>query len=294
MIKRTVVLLVTAAGFLSADTIILRNGSRVEGSFVGGDSRSVRFAVGSQINTYYLTDVESIRFTIGQQGYAPTAGYQNSGNEPQSPYNPPPNPSYSSNASMPPAAPVPGPLQSRPPDTYAAPASNGPVGVEVPAGTQVVVRLIDPVNSERDNLGQTYRASVDQPVVVNGQTMIPRGSDAIATLVDTQKSGKIEGRTVLTLDLKNITVNGRSYDIVTTGVPEASGSRGARSAKVIGGAAALGAIIGAAAGGGRGAAIGAGSGAAVGTAAEVATSGQKVKVPAETRLTFTLQNPIDF
>jgi hypothetical protein len=164
----------------------------------------------------------------------------------------------------------------------------------VPSGTQIVVRLIDPVNSERDNLGQTFRASVDQPVVVNGQTVIPRGADAVATLIDLQKSGKIEGRTVLTLDLKTVTVNGRTYDIVTTGVPEASGSRGARSAKVIGGAAALGAIIGAAAGGGKGAAIGAGAGAGAGTAAEIATSGQKVKVPAETRLTFTLQNPIDF
>ncbi len=182
---------------------------------------------------------------------------------------------------------------TRYPARPSAPPVNGPAGLEVPAGTQIVVRLIDPVDSERDRLGQTYRASIDQPVVVNGQTAIPRGSDVIATLIDAQKSGKIEGRTILTLDLKSITVNGRTYDIVTTGVPEASGSRGARSGKVIGGTAALGAIIGGIAGGGRGAAIGAGSGAAVGTAAEVATSGQKVKVPAETRITFTLQNPID-
>jgi hypothetical protein len=157
----------------------------------------------------------------------------------------------------------------------------------------MVVRMIDPVDSQRDNLGQSYRASVDQPVVVNGQTVIPRGSDAVATLIDAKQSGKIEGKTVLTLDLKSVTVNGHQYDIVTTGVSRASGSRGERSAKVIGGTAALGAIIGAVAGGGKGAAIGAGSGAAVGTAAEVATSGQHVKIPAETRLTFTLQNPID-
>jgi hypothetical protein len=275
--KRILISLLSAGALLSADTIILRNGSRVEGSFVGGDSRSIRFAVGTQINTYYLNDIDSLRFDGPQQGSA--------GN-----YQPPPpsgNGDYAQN----------GPPQSRPPETYAAPASappgNGPMGVEVPAGTQLVVRLIDPVNSEHDNLGRTYRASLDQPVIVNGQTAIPRGADVVATLVDSKQSGKIEGRTVLTLDLKTLTVNGRTYDIVTTGVPEASGSRGARSAKVIGGATALGAIIGAAAGGGKGAAIGAGSGAAVGTAAEVATSGQKVKVPAETRITFTLQNPID-
>jgi hypothetical protein len=167
-------------------------------------------------------------------------------------------------------------------------------GIEVPSGTQIVVRLIDPVNSERDSLGQTYRASLDQPVIVNGQPVIPRGADVVAALIDEKQSGRIEGRTVLTLDLKTITVNGRTYDIVTTGVPQASGSRGERSAKVIGGAAALGAIIGAAAGGGKGAAIGAGAGAGAGTAAEVATSGQKVKIPSETRLTFTLQSALTF
>jgi hypothetical protein len=160
------------------------------------------------------------------------------------------------------------------------------------AGTPIVVRLIDPVNSDQDSLGKTFRASVDQPVVVNGQTVIPRGADAVATLIDLQQSGKIQGRTSLTLDLKTLTLNGRTYDIVTTGVPTVSDSRGKRSAEVIGGAAALGALIGGIAGGGKGAAIGAGSGAAVGTAGQVLTSGQKVKIPAETRLTFTLQNPL--
>lgn len=185
---------------------------------------------------------------------------------------------------------------SNPPDSYAAPApppTGAPARIEVPAGMQIVVRLIDPVDSRRDRVGQTYRTSVDQPVVINGQTVIPRGADATATLIDAQQSGKIEGKTVLTLDLKTITVNGRPYNVVSAGVPQASKSRGSRSAKMIAGGAALGAIIGGAAGGGAGAAIGAGAGAAAGTAAQIATSGQKVKIPAETRLTFTLQNPID-
>jgi len=281
MRKGIVISLIAAASLLNADTLVLRNGSRVEGNFVGGDSRTVRFAVGNQVNAYGVNDIEAIRFSSGPQGYAPSAAY------PQNP-----NPNYGPATENYPSR-NDGYAQNSPPNGYAGGPPNGPAGIEVPSGTELVVRLIDGVNSERDNLGQTYRASIDQPVIVNGQTVIPRGSDATATLIDAKQSGKIEGRTVLTLDLKNVTINGRTYDIVTTGVPEASGSRGARSAKVIGGAAALGAIIGAAAGGGRGAAIGAGSGAAVGTAAEVATSGQKVKVPAETRLTFTLQNPID-
>jgi uncharacterized protein YcfJ len=80
--------------------------------------------------------------------------------------------------------------------------------------------------------------------------------------------------------------------VTSTDVTEQSSSRGARSAKVVGGTAALGAIIGAIAGGGKGAAIGAGSGAAVGTGAQVLTKGQTVKIPSETRLTFRLQQPV--
>ena len=264
---RVLCYLALGVSLASADTLVLRDGSTVDGSFLGGDNRSVRFAVGEQVKTYSLDDVDSIRFTAP----APPAAPANSPPADATQSTPP--------AQNPPAA-----------GNQAAPA---PAPIEVPAGTQIVVRMIDRVNSETDRLGQTYRASTDQPIVVNNQTVIPRGADVIATLIDAKQSGKIEGRTILTLDLKNITVNGRSYDIVTTGVSQASSSRGARSAKVIGGTAVLGAIIGAAAGGGRGAAIGAGSGAAVGTAAEVATSGQKVKIPAETRLTFTLQNPLD-
>lgn len=277
--RRALLSLLLGASLLSADTLVLRNGTRVDGSFLGGDARNVRFAVGDQVNTYHLYDIQSIDFISNSSS--------NSSLNNAPPPNAPPR-NY-------PAA------DNRSPSTYSAPAapppSNGPgnasAEMEIPAGTAVVVRLIDPVNSETDSLGQTYRASVDQTVMVNGQTLIPRGADAVATLVDAQKSGHIEGKTVMTLDLKNLTVNGRSYDISTAGVSQASDSRGARSTKVIGGTAALGAIIGAIAGGGKGAAIGTLAGAGAGTAAQVATSGQKVKVPAETRLTFTLQNPLD-
>jgi hypothetical protein len=162
----------------------------------------------------------------------------------------------------------------------------------IPAGTQLVIRLIDAADSKTDGLGKTYRASVEQPVVMNGQTLIPRGSDAVAVLSDEQQSGKIQGKTMLTLALRSVSVNGHTYDLATSNVSKTSGSRGTKSGEVIGGGAALGAIIGGLAGGGRGAAIGALSGGALGTAAQVATSGERVKVPSETVLTFTLQNPL--
>ncbi|HEY3455156.1 MAG TPA: hypothetical protein VGK64_11180 [Bryobacteraceae bacterium] len=247
------------AALLPADTLILRNGSTINGKFVSGDSRSIRFATGSQVNTYDLADIDNLRFD-------------------------------GATAAQPPPAPPPPPPEAPPPPSA---SSRPPSGLSIPAGTDVSIRTIDAVDSEHDRRGQTYRASVDQPVIVNGQTVIPRGADAVIMLSDAQQSGKIEGRTVLTLELRSISVNGRTYDSTSSTVNRESGSRGSRSAKVIGGTAALGAIIGAIAGGGRGAAIGAGSGAAVGTAAQVITSGQKVKVPAETLLTFTLQNPID-
>jgi hypothetical protein len=138
----------------------------------------------------------------------------------------------------------------------------------IPIGTSITVRMIDSMNSEQSRLGETFRASVDEPVMVDGQVVVPRGADALTKLV-----------------------NGRMIDLTSGDVSQSSGSRGARSAKVIGGTAALGAIIGALAGGGKGAAIGAGSGAAVGTGAEVLTKGQTVKIPSETRLTFVLQQP---
>jgi hypothetical protein len=293
MKRRLIGLISAAASLLTADTLVFHSGQRLDGTYDGGDSRTIRFTVGNQVNTYNLNDVDSILFNSGQAANSSSADGSMRTGQPTPPY---------ANAAPPranAAPPPPPPMESRPPEADAAPASapgpaaNGASGIEIPAGTPIVVRVIDAVDSQQDSLGQTYRASIDQAVVVDGRTVIPRGADAVAALVESQKSGKIEGRTILTLDLRSVAVDGRTYQITTAGVPQASSSRSDRSTKVIGGTAALGAIIGAIAGGGKGAAIGAGSGAAVGTAAQIATSGQRVKVPSETRLTFTLQNPID-
>jgi hypothetical protein len=133
---------------------------------------------------------------------------------------------------------------------------------------------------------------MDQPVVLNGETIIPRGADAVVKLVDSKESGKLTGRAELTLDLMSVKVNGQMVDINTQSVSRESDSRGQRTAKVAGGTAAVGAIIGAIAGGGKGAVIGAGAGGAAGAGAEEVTKGQRVKVPSETRLTFVLDTAI--
>lgn len=261
---------ICASGMLlSADTLVLRNGATVQGTYLGGDARQIRVDQNGAIQTYDITQVQSVIFS--EQGYQPAAQQ----------YSPGPN-------NYPPPAP-----QSYPPpgQPYPSPAPPATGGITIPADTEFRVRMIDAVNSDTAYLGQTFRASIDEPVYVNGQQVIPRGADVMTKLVQDQQSGKIEGRTVLTLALSTVTVNGRPIDITSTNVRTESSSRGARSAGVIGGATALGAIIGAVAGGGKGAAIGAGSGAAVGTGTEVLTSGQKVRIPSETRLTFRLQSP---
>jgi hypothetical protein len=162
----------------------------------------------------------------------------------------------------------------------------------LPAGTKLVIRMIDSVDSERNPVGQHFEASLDEPVVIDGQTVIPRGADVVVKLVDAKESGKFEGRTSLTLDLMSVKVNGRMVDVNTETVTEESSSRGKRTAKVVGGTAALGTIIGAIAGGGKGAAIGLGAGAATGAGAEILTKGQRVKIPSETRLTFVLDSAV--
>ena len=246
----------------SADVVTLRSGRTVEGQYLGGDSRSIRIASGDRVETFDIDEVSNLQFSLSQQN------------------------SSRSSDSRPPETRVLRPDRDR---DYSRQTPAPPQGAVLPAGTSIVIRMIDDVDSERDRLGQTFRASVDEPVTLNGQVVIPRGADVIAKLVDDKQSGKFEGRTVLTLDLMQVQVNGRMVDINTEDVSQSSSSRGGRTAKVVGGTAALGAIIGAIAGGGKGAAIGAASGAAVGGGVQVLTKGQRVRIPSETRLTFTLQ-----
>jgi hypothetical protein len=152
--------------------------------------------------------------------------------------------------------------------------------------------MIDDVDSERDSIGKTFRASIDEAVLIGGETLIPHGADVVAKLVSDREAGRLTGRSELTLALQSVTVNGRPIEVVTGEITQQGKSRTRQTATRTGGGAAVGAIIGAIAGGGRGAAIGAATGAAAGGAVQVLTKGPKVRIPTETRLTFILQNPV--
>jgi hypothetical protein len=282
----TILLSLFTVGLVSADTLTLRDGRVMNGTYLGGTAREIRLDMGDHVETIPVERVSTMLFDNAAP--VPQAGASAQPRPPASDsdrYNaPPPQPIAGNNDGAPPP-PSPYTSQGNPP-----PSANA--GMLIPQGTPLTVRMIDAVDSQTNRLGDQFRASIEDPVVINGQTVIPRGADVTVRLVDDKQSGKISGRTVLTLAITSVNVNGRMVDVTTGDVQQASGSRGARSAKVIGGATALGAIIGAAAGGGKGAAIGAGSGAAIGTGAEVATKGQRVKIPSESRLTFTLSNDI--
>jgi hypothetical protein len=257
-----------------ADTLTLRDGHTINGTYLGGNSRQVRMEVGDGIQTFEIGRISGIQF--GSETAVPSAR----ADDPPAPPADPPRAQQRERGNV-----------FRPdPSSETTTASRS--GMELPAGTVLTVRMIDPVDSEVSRVGETFRASIDEPVVVASDQVIPRGADVVVKLVDDKQSGKISGKTELTLDLVSVFVNGKIVDINTESVTRESSSRAGRSGKVIGGTAALGAIIGALAGGGKGAAIGAAGGAGVGTAAQVATKGQRVHIPSETRLTFTLEYPV--
>jgi hypothetical protein len=167
-----------------------------------------------------------------------------------------------------------------------------PVTVTIPESTIVTVRTIDAIDSSTSATGQAFRGSLDAPIVVGDQVVVPKGLNVTLKLVNASSAGKFKGSSELTVSLESFTYQGKTYTLSTSDVQEKGASRGKRSAAVIGGGAALGALIGGLAGGGKGAAIGAGVGAGGGTAVQAMTKGQQVKIPSETRLDFALHAPV--
>jgi hypothetical protein len=164
--------------------------------------------------------------------------------------------------------------------------------VTIPEGTAVTVRLIDPVDTEKHKEGDTFRASLDSPIVIEDKTVIPKNADVEARLISAKSAGHFTGSSEIVLVLTKITVNGKNYEVQTGEFSKQGASRGKRSAAVIGGGAAVGAVIGAIAGGGKGAAIGAAAGAGTGTGVQALTKSQQIKLPAETLLEFQLKAPL--
>jgi len=158
----------------------------------------------------------------------------------------------------------------------------------VPAGTTLTVRMIDNIDSSKTAPGERFRASIDDPVVVGNQVVIPRGADCTVQVVQVQENKQ------LAIKLYDVTVSGKPHDVAANYAQlQAQGSsktqKGVKRSVLIGGA---GAAIGGIAGGGKGAAIGAASGVGLGAISGAMAQGKTLKVPAETRLIFQLRAPL--
>ena len=247
------------ASLLHADSLKFKNGQTLQGKYLGGTDSQVTFYTNNQLKHYAISDIDSI--TFGDVTSTPSAA----------------------------AASTPAPIVKAPEATAAD--STG-ADILVPAGTHLVVRMIDGIDSNKNNVGDSFQASLEEPLIVESTQVAAKGTTVYGKLEQVKSAGRIEGRSELRLVLTGIVLNGATHNIVTGDYTVQGGSLGKQTAEraVIG--AGLGALIGAIAGGGKGAAIGAGVGAGAGTAVQVMTHGQQVHVPSETVLNFTLEQPV--
>ena len=258
--------LVIAAGVpLSADRVRLRSGKTIEGIFIGGDSKTVRVLLDDgSVSEVALGDTAAVEFSARKPKPAPPP--------------PPPPPK-----AVPTAAAAPADAPPKPPP---------PKPITVPAGTAVNVRLTEGIDVDVSQAGQTFKAIVDDPVMLHGSIVIPRGASAVVQAAKVEQSGKMKGSDKISLKLNAIGFGGRVYEVATGYVETKGKGEGRRTTRKVGGGAGLGAIVGGIAGGGEGAAIGAAIGGVTGAA--VAAGGEEhLKVPAETRLQFVLSSAVN-
>ena len=254
-----IVALCVAVVAARADSLELKNGSLLKGKFMGATQTSINFKVGSSVQSYDVVDIRSLQFVSEAQGASPS---------------------------------IPSRQQSALSSTEDTEVTKSPSSITIPAGTQISVRTIDSIDSTKNRVGYRFQASLEEPLSVDGNVVVPKGADVYGRLEGAKETGTFTGRSELKLVLTGIVVHGQTVPLVT-GEYEVSGkSKGKSTAKRTVGGAAIGSIIGALAGGGKGAAIGAGAGAGVGAASEIITKGDQVKIPSETLLDFTLQQSV--
>jgi hypothetical protein len=167
-----------------------------------------------------------------------------------------------------------------------------PQKVTIPSGTSVAVRLIDPIDSESAQQGDTFHATLNSALSTEGDVAIPAGYEVEGHVATVHSAGKFAGQSLVVLQLDRIKVGGKRYDIQTNQWERKASSRSTNTAEKVGGGALIGAIIGGLAGGGKGAGIGAAAGAGLGGGVQAATKSKQIKLPAETVLNFTLQAPL--
>jgi len=254
----TAVLVLAVSASLSADRVRLRSGKIITGMFIGGDSKSVRILLDNgQVSEAPIEDVVAVEFSARKPAPPPAAA-KPAAAQPQ--------------AALKPAA--------------------APKPITVPAGTKLNIRLVQGIDVDASEAGQTFKATVDDPVMMGGSIVIPRGATAVVQAAKVEQSGKMKGSDKITLKLNSISFGGKAYPITTEYVESKGSGEGKKTTRKVAGGAGLGAVVGGIAGGGSGAAIGAAVGAAGG--AIMSASGEEhLKLPSETRLTFQLSTAVN-
>lgn len=174
----------------------------------------------------------------------------------------------------------------------AAPAATqGTKQISVPAGTRILIRMIDSIDSSKQKAGYRFTASLETNLQVDNVVVAPRGTTVYGRLTSAESAGRMSGSSELTLELTDIVINGTAYPLLTSTYEVKGQGEGKKTARKVVGGAGLGALIGGVAGGGKGAGIGALAGAGAGTVVAGSKKGQQLTIPSETLLEFRLQQP---
>jgi hypothetical protein len=264
-----------AAADLPHATVVMRDGARLSGTVTASSPSQITLNVdGGASRTVAMKDVRRVDYGATPSSAAPSS------------------PASSS------AAPASAPevVSTHEDHRHAERAEIRTKTFVLPAGTEVPVRTEETIDSKTAVEGQTFAAEVAGNVKdAEGDVVIPAGANATIVIRSASKGGRFKGASDLVLDLRSVSVEGKQYALSTADLA-VQGRNGVgvnkRTGEFGGGGAAVGAIIGAIAGGGKGAGIGAGAGAGAGVLTEVLTKGASIKVPAETVLTFKLDQPL--
>jgi hypothetical protein len=249
----------------SADTLELRDGRVIRGKFMGGTESTVRMEIDGTVRSFPISQVIALSFSESSGGSLVPAEAH-------------------------PEAPVRAPLAAAPPAT--APQPDTSQKYTIPAGTRILVRMIDSVDSSRNRVGDRFRASLEANLESDGIVVVPRGTEVVGRLAEAKEAGHLSGHSELKLELTDLRIGDDLVPIVTGEYELAGKNRGGNTAAKTVGGAAIGAVIGAIAGGGRGAAIGAGVGGGAGATVNIITRGEQVKVPSETMIEFRLEQAL--
>jgi hypothetical protein len=295
------VLLLTISS-LWADQIVLKDGTAYSGKFVRGDSNSVEFRILGRTESFKIADIVQIVFK--EPELDASVNPRLSKRSPAQPAAPPqdvesfPAKTAQASGNEKPATEVSRP-KANPRSTIASqgePASSASAasGTErtFHEGTSITIRVSSAIDTDRNRVGDVFDATLEQPMMLDNQTIFPRGATVKGRIAYAKESGRFAGQSQLILELTALVANGRIFALKTSDYIETGANRANRTAATVVGTSALGAIVGAIAGGGTGAAVGAASGAAVGTGVQAVTRGQVIKVPAESILEFKLQSPL--